>query len=141
MHIHFHTDAKLGDIVTLDDGLRLRWSHWLTTTERAVHSIRTVLDTPRLVRTEEQVVAAMAGRRWLARCGVLTLDRFLDLEKHLPLLRLPPDPARSRKCRRCGAPIWGRLALLTGLGSECRRGRTGRAATTRRTHRRVREAA
>ncbi len=110
--------AKNGDedTVILKDRSLWEWTAWLKRTERAVAIVRAALDANRVTP------AAQSAHAWLGLCGVTTQAQFEDLERHLPQLRLPMSAANGRRCRKCGAKIWGKLALVTGLGSECRRG-------------------
>ncbi len=112
-----------GDMVRLCGGEEMTFDHWLRLAECAVRSVRAAIGRPFASITPSEYQAACEGRRWLRACGIHDLQGFLDLEAHLPLLRLPPDPTRARRCRRCGSRIWGREALLTGYGSSCRRAR------------------
>jgi hypothetical protein len=104
------------DIVVLKDRSRWMWTAWLNRTEHAVRAVRAALDEQRI--TPE----AQEGHGWLKLCGVVTREQFEDLERHLPQLRREMCAANGRRCHKCGARIWGKMALLTGLGSECRRG-------------------
>jgi hypothetical protein len=104
------------DTVVLADKARWTWPAWLNRTERAVKSVRAAFDANRI--TPE----AQAAHGWLKLCGVTTREEFEDLERHLPQLRQPMSAANGRRCRKCGSRVWGKMALLTGLGSECRRG-------------------
>ena len=105
------------DIVVLPDRSRWMWSAWLKRTEQAVKAVRAAFNSNTI--TPE----AIAGRAWLVRCGVTERPQFEDLERHLPQLRLPADRTNTQRCVRCGSRIWGRQALLTGLGSRCRTAR------------------
>lgn len=116
------------DMVKLTDGTGHMWSGWLRRTEQAVSTMRAAIDEKRISPE------AQAAHAWLVRCGVATHTQFADLEAHLPQLRMPMSAANGRRCQKCGSKIWGKQALLTGLGSECRRGsnlkKTERAART-----------
>ena len=104
------------DTVVLADKSRLPWSKWLRRTVLAVKALRAALDESRI--TPE----AQAGHAWLKLCGVTSREQFEDLECHLPQLCQSMNAANGRRCRKCGSRIWGKMALLTGIGSECRRG-------------------
>ena len=104
------------DKVILSDRSRWTWSVWLKQTELAVKTVRSVL-TKR--KTAPGLFQAYA---WLVRCGIKTQRDFDDLEKHLPKLHRSMNVANGRRCLKCNSRIWGKEALLTGLGSSCRHG-------------------
>lgn len=104
------------DTVVLTDRSRVNWSAWLARTEQAVKAVRAAFDENKITP------AAIEGRRWLELCGVRGRKEFEDLERHLPQLGMPMGAANGRRCKKCGSKIWGKMALITGLGSECRRG-------------------
>ena len=112
------------DTVILSDGSRCAWSKWMTRTEQAVKAVRTALN-------EKQITPAAHG--WLKLCGVENAKQFEDLERHLPQLRQPMSSANGRCCIKCRSRIWVRMALLTGLGSECRRGENRARWATKQT--------
>jgi hypothetical protein len=113
------------DIVVLErTGETFLWDHWLRLVRRSADLVRRALDDG---GTSE---AAVRAARWLTLNGIRSERDFEYLvEVHLPLLELPPDSSAARTtCLRCGAEIWGRESLLTGLGSDCRRSRRPRNA-------------
>ena len=110
------------DVVILRDRSRWNWSAWLASTESAVKAVRAAIDGRTITRE------AADGHAWLRRCGVTSNEQFQDLEQHLPQLRQPMGASNSRRCQKCGHRIWGKMALLTRLGSDCRRGNPARRA-------------
>jgi hypothetical protein len=105
------------DLVVLADRSSWTWGAWLNRTEQAVKAVRAALAENRITPD------AQSAHGWLKQCGVTSREQFEDLERHLPQLRQPMSAANGRRCRKCSSRIWGKMALLTGLGSECRRGK------------------
>lgn len=103
------------DIVVLCNGQRYRWIEWLGLTTKAVSRVRAALD------TQTRSWEADWGHDWLVLCGIKTKEDFETFEKQLPLLQSDSSARAVRICTHCGSKIWGREALVTGLGSKCRK--------------------
>ena len=123
MQIQIRHDPERGDIVRLSGSPRveMEWDAWIATTERAVKIVAAILDSAPGTVTDEMIANGRQARIWLSACGVKTETEFHDLSKRIPLLKLQPDdPHAFTRCRVCRSKIWGRMSLITGVGSECR---------------------
>jgi len=114
------------DVVTLANGSQYYFPAWLAATERAARFAKMFIELPDHTATKEQCTEFYAACKWLHWCGV-RMDGDFDgdvkalLDEILPKLRMPADsPMASARCAKCGSRIWGREAVVTGLGSECR---------------------
>lgn len=114
---------RQSDKVYLTNGTGYLFFDWLKATESAV---KTCLEYADLVTcTRAQTLEWERAARWMWRCGVRFDNRAALIElrdERLPLLRLPPDsPNMTRRCARCGRPIYGRESIILGVGTECRK--------------------
>ncbi len=105
-----------GGIVKVEGLGRYTEAAWRRTSETAIRVWQNAIG-------QAPTPASNWARRWLAACGIASVQAFQAFERNLALLKEGPDPSRIVRCRRCQHVLTDPVSRALGIGPDCRTGR------------------